>query len=791
MEKLILTIIVSTMLLVSGCTDKDEPAQITISDDSIEYFQDRMDFSSDGGAKVIQFSTNKDWEIQISESCMNVDWCSVTPFSGKAGEVSVTINLAPNSSYDERSVILTLSAGDVTKKLRVSQKQNDAILISSSLYEIPMVGGEVELTVQCNVNYQVEIPEQYQPWIHSESSSRSLVSSDLKFRIDENVDYKKRDGEIIISDGIITEVVKIYQAGGGILVLSKNEYNIPYIGGGITIDLSSNFEYDYQLPEVDWIKLSDGTRGMSSHTLKFDILPNELYDGRSTSIRFYDPNGNTSEIVTINQAQKDALLISTKEYTVDSNQNYITIEINSNVEFEAIVDEACSQWIRLAKNPLTRTLNPYKLDYIIVENNTYDKREGSIIIKSKDSSLADTVHIYQAQNDAIFIGTPKDVNISYEGGTVNVEISSNVDVDFEFFQDWTHNIQKSRGLMQSTLSFVVDENETPYERTGIIIVKKSNAVLPADTIHVYQEKGFLTLDITPGQLSSQLQKYLDLPIEMLKLYGSLNAQDYITLRDLNALWFLDLSNIEDQTMPKQAFMGVNNIKKIELPYSLVEIPDGLFDMGDSPRNLGLSCELHIPTSVKKIGARAFRSNSLTGNLVIPNSVEEIDDDAFYCLFYLSKLSIGDGVLRLGKRCFAVLSRDLGLSSLYVGKNVQYMEMESVAYCHFTGTFVVPDKLVNLGPYALRGGQFTSIVLGSSLATIERLALDDLSNLKSVYCKSQNPPRLLSNLPVSGTHMINLYVPIGSKTAYEQVEPWKDFMVIEEIDYDNFVIPGTN
>lgn len=89
------------------------------------------------------------------------------------------------------------------------------IIIFLGQYEVPMEGGEIELSIKSNVNYKLEIPEQYQSWIHNESSSRSLVDSNIKFRIDKNVDDEKRSGEIIISDGIITEVVKIYQAGGG------------------------------------------------------------------------------------------------------------------------------------------------------------------------------------------------------------------------------------------------------------------------------------------------------------------------------------------------------------------------------------------------------------------------------------------------------------------------------------------------------------------------------------------------------------------------------------------------
>ena len=100
----------------------------------------------------------------------------------------------------------------------------------------------------------------------------------------------------------------------------------------------------------------------------------------------------------------------------------------------------------------------------------------------------------------------------------------------------------------------------------------------------------------------------------------------------------------------------------------------------------------------------------------------------------------------------------------------------------------------MGALAFYNSKISSIVLGSSLEKLGNACVKDMVNLKSVYCKSKMPPSF-ENIeyhdPFSGTPMLYSGIPIGSKEAYEQAEPWKNFMVIEEIDYDNFVIPGTN
>ena len=709
-------------IVISSCADKDVPAQITISDNSLEYFQDRMDFSAEGGSKTIEFTTNKNWKIHISESGMNVDWLTVSQSSGQAGNISVTVSALQNTSYSDRNVMVELSVGEISKKMRISQKQNNAILLSSTIYELPMDGGIINLQVKSNVNYNIEIPDQYKNWIHKGTKSRGLESEDLEFIVDKNIDYNKREGEIIISDGTIHEIVKVYQSGGGILVLSQNEYNVSSDKNIITIDLSSNFEYDYQIQDVDWIKLNNGTRGMSSHTLYFEISPNETYNNRKASICFFDPNGTVCDTVSINQAQKDAIIISKKKYDLNAELNFISVDINTNIEFKVIVPETSSSWVQLVNNQLSRVLNPYKLDFRICENTTYDKRSGIIIIEGVNSAISDTVLIEQSQNDAIFIISPKNVNVPYTGDKINVDIKSNVDIELEHLQDWTHsNNTRTRGLEVKYLSLDVDPNETPYKRTGTVLVKKINEDVPIDTMYIHQEGGFLTLTVAPGQLKKLLLDYSDLTIEKMKLYGSLNIQDYLALREIKTLWNIDLYELSDQTMPKQAFMNVSNIKTVKLPKNLIEIPDQLFNMTSGGVMQGLTCELIIPSTVKRIGKYAFSCNALSGKLIIPESVEIIDEYAFWSLWGISELAIGDGVKRLENSCFAGASGKIS----YIGKNIEFMGDNVFNSCAHTGTIIIPDKVTSIGSTFFNGSKYSSIVLGSSLTSIGWYSLNSI------------------------------------------------------------------
>lgn len=79
--------------------------------------------------------------------------------------------------------------------------------------------------------------------------------------------------------GNISETVHVYQAGGDIILLSKNEYYVDASGEDITVELRSNCEYEVEMPDVDWIH-NISSRAMSSHTLYYTIDVNETYDNR-------------------------------------------------------------------------------------------------------------------------------------------------------------------------------------------------------------------------------------------------------------------------------------------------------------------------------------------------------------------------------------------------------------------------------------------------------------------------------------------------------------------------------
>lgn len=456
-----------------SCSDDSITPEINVENSAENFFEKSMDFSSDGGQKVLIFTTNVDWTLTVSQTQSGSTWCSVSQESGSAGTYSVPIIVTKNDGYDDRNVVIILKAGDLERNVIVNQKQKDAITLTTDRFEVSNSGGNIEIEVKSNIDYTIEIPEQYKSWISQTATTRSLSSKKLNFTIAESSEYDKREGEIIISSGNITESVKVYQSGGAIIVLSQNEYTLGSDGGAVSIDISSNFEFSVDVPNVDWISNANNTRAISSHTLVYNVSPNTSYDDREAVIVFKDTKYGKTESVTIKQKQKDAIVLSNEKIEVAQDGGVISVDINSNVSYTVEIPEQYSSWISKTSAPTssnTRALTQ-STSYFKIENNTeYEKREGEINIKYGDE--IETVRIYQS-GGAILVLNQSEYEVEGNASTISVELKSNIEYNIVISDSWIKEVT-TRAISSSTKNFSLEENHTGGSRTGKITITTSD-----------------------------------------------------------------------------------------------------------------------------------------------------------------------------------------------------------------------------------------------------------------------------------------------------------------------------
>ncbi len=280
-----------------------------------------------------------------------------------------------------------------------------------------------------------------------------------------------------------------------------------------------------------------------------------------------------------------------------------------------------------------------------------------------------------------------------------------------------------------------------------------------------------------------------------------------------------------------AFKSCNGLTSVTIPNSVTSIGGSAFS-----RCIGLA-SVTIPNSVTYIGYHAFSDCSSLPFVTIPNSVTSIGEGAFKGCNGLTSVTIPNSVTSIGEGAFVGCS---GLENIYVDpENTNYSSIDGILYskdatsiikvpatknnvtipnsvtsivygafegCRGLTSVAIPNSVTSIGDYAFedcRGltsmtipNSVTSIGLRAfhsckSLISVTRPnsvtyigwgAFDNCYNLKSIYMQCEVP---IECDPICSDGTLKeaiLYVPKGTKTAYEKVDPWRNFWNIEEMDF---------
>lgn len=369
-----------------------------------------VDFSTDGGTGKVTITSTAEWTAEFVNDRAD-DWCSIDATSGSAGSSTLTITTTANDTPDERTASVVVKSGSLSKTIAVSQKQKDALTVTSSKFEVEAEGGEVVIEVKANVDFEYVIDESAKEWISYEGT-RAIHTSTLVFKVDENDDTEKREGKITIESGEFSEEVMVYQAGTGpSIVISQNEYTVSSAGETIAVEVKSNVDVAVEIPDnVDWIKEST-TRATSTNTYYFDILLNEEYEQRSAEIMFINKENNLAESVKVTQTQKDAIVMAKSEYEVGVEGGTLDFEIATNVDVSVTISDNAKDWIQQVE---TRAVETMTLYFNVSAYSGNGGREGTITISGGNTVQSITVR--QGVFSSQILYTTTDNNIISEIG---------------------------------------------------------------------------------------------------------------------------------------------------------------------------------------------------------------------------------------------------------------------------------------------------------------------------------------------------------------------------------------
>ena len=410
------------LMLCQGCSeDKEEnPPAPESPSITVESEEDIPVFDTAGGTLALTFTTTSDWTASVDGAASG--WLSVSPASGEAGTHTLSLVTTANDSYDERNASVTITSGSVKKTLTVTQKQKDALILTSNKVELEAEGGDFSIKLQANVEVTYEIESGAQTWLTPVARSRGLTSSVLAFHAEANEEAEARQAVIKLAGGNgLTEEVTVYQMGTGpALVLSQSEYIVSSAGETIQVELRSNTAYEIEMPGVDWLR-ENSSRSLSTYTHYFIVDPNETYDARSAVIRFIDRENGIEQTVTVTQMQRDAIVVAQSVYQIGVEGGALDFAVQVNVDFTVSTN---ADWItQVAARGLTERM----LCFEVTPNEGKEMREAVITLES--GSVKQTIKVQQfGKMEEPFIDLSlQEYKVGNAGGTFQIDVRTNIE----------------------------------------------------------------------------------------------------------------------------------------------------------------------------------------------------------------------------------------------------------------------------------------------------------------------------------------------------------------------------
>jgi len=155
--------------------------------------EQKVEFDQSTHSFTVTVKSNRAWTA-TAESWIHVSPSSIQEPTNK--EVTVTISIDENRSYDTRTADVTFTAEEAVRSVTVQQEGRHALMLPSESKQISVAaeGKTVDLVVWSNTDYDIVIPSECD-WIKL-ADSKALPEHHHSFVVAENGSRQTRSGKI-------------------------------------------------------------------------------------------------------------------------------------------------------------------------------------------------------------------------------------------------------------------------------------------------------------------------------------------------------------------------------------------------------------------------------------------------------------------------------------------------------------------------------------------------------------------------------------------------------------------
>ena len=393
---------------------------------------------------------------------------------------------------------------------------------------------EKSISFVSNVPWTISVDETRNgdEWCIVSPAQGEAGTANITIRVTENLSYDDRNAVLRLSYGDSIKNIFVNQKQLDALILTANRFEMPSEGGFISVEVKANIDYTVIIDDIykDWIQqtTSPSVKSLSNNTLYFQIAQTEEYNQRKGEIII--KSENKSDTVSIYQAGEGILSLTNKEFNLNSSEQNVVIEVNSNFEYGLEMPNV--NWI---SEILTRGMSTHTINLHISANSTYDNRTATIRLYDKNSNISENIIINQSQKDTIQI-SDKEFEFDEKGGSFTVETNSNVNYNVKISEEWITESPYTRSLSKRNHTFNVlplTENidretkitlsDTNKGVTEEIIVRQKRSIFFDKTYYQMLEGNVMQLNLTNRTDSPVIFESSDESVVTINAEGILTA----------------------------------------------------------------------------------------------------------------------------------------------------------------------------------------------------------------------------------------------------------------------------
>lgn len=786
--------------------------------------------SASGEEITVELRSNCDYEVVMP----SVDWIKETMTRGMSSH-TLHYTVAPNDSYDGRKAEIIYrdkSDSSIADTLTVMQAQKDAIIISEKEVKVGSEGGTVEVKIDANVDFEMQLPDV--EWI-SEASTRGLSTHKKYLKIAENTDETLRTAEVVFKNTTsgIEETLTVSQSAKGKRVkvhVEKPGTLSDYIAESEKLHIEE-LEVSGNLggKDIAFIREMAGTYNHANTEGKLVYLDmteaNIVADGeyylRTSSEKEYLPTENTIGEHMFSSRGLQTILLPKSVISIDDQAfsscrslNKVVIYENSVKTIGMVAFEYCSS---LA-------------DIVLPEGVTTIGREAfRACTKLSEINIPKKI---TAINNATFSGCVSLRNMVIPDNIQSIGVRA-----FEYCSHLTMTIPEtvtsigsqafrnnadlsitmSGNLLDNSLfsdcenlKITLSEGSTFIKEyalgncSGLIEIHIPNSVSSIGG-NAFRACTNLKNIIIPNKVTSIEEKTFYLCKELISVVIP------NSVKSIGAEAFNGCSALKSVVLPegmtlieKWTFYGCSSLADVAIPGTMTTLEYGAFENCTSLRSVT------IPNSVKTADAPFYGCSNLSdikvpdhlyethifsgtgitditvpegttavgsfadctklASITFPEGIKALTD--FSGCSSLRAIDIPDGVSVIGSALFRGCAN---LTKVTIPNSVVSLEWFAFSDCSSLTRITIPNHIATISSGAFSGcSLLTNVTLGSGVASIEDIAFHN-APIRQLRCYAVVPPKLPG--VVNGSFSADLikgatlYVPAGTGMAYAESD-WK-------------------